>query len=675
MRKQQLPIRRNILISLLFFPLFLTAQDKASYEAQRPPELITFFKRVEAAMMNEGIDTALSLYDSLYERAEVLKDTLSMVQAKSDQGELLYMMRKTEAAKFSFLQSNQYASTLPFVEYEGYNLLRLGNIFEKKGQIDSAFIQFHKAQELLPKAVENTFPLQLNNNLGILYNDIGKGDSAAYYFLKALPFVDENDAYKIGSIYNNLGKTFSFRFNYDKAIHYFDTALAGLSLENHPNSYAITLANKAMSLQLNGQIQKAYDTIEEAHQIVKENDIDRLKMLTYSVYASVLSQMDRKEEALTIFDELEEIGIDSSSVILPEYLLTKISLFLTMDNLEEVAQLLPKAKVSIQKQNLLPYQIKYHRLKAIYLQKKGQFEQAYQSIQTHNLYKDSLFSIRQSNIINDLETQYATVQKEQRINQLELEESLQSTKISRQNWIIFLGGISLLLLGGLTFSVYNKNEKIEAQNSIIQKALKEKEILLKEIHHRVKNNLQVISSLLGIQSRKTKDAVALEALKEGRARVQTMSLIHQNLYKENHLSGIAIDDYIKKQSQSLLNTYSIHPEQVALHTDVDPLLLDVDSVVPIGLIINELMSNALKYAFPDNRKGLIQLSLKEEEKGLRLSVKDDGVGVKNMETLKNKDSFGYELIDAFTQKLNADLITESINGLSVQLLIRNYQKV
>jgi len=212
---------------------------------------------------------------------------------------------------------------------------------------------------------------------------------------------------------------------------------------------------------------------------------------------------------------------------------------------------------------------------------------------------------------------------------------------------------SLGILFTLFFRVRSKNKKINEQNSIISTALTEKEILLKEIHHRVKNNLQVISSLLSIQSRSISDVKAKEAILEGRSKVHSMSLIHQNLYQKDNLTGIQMNDYLPQLSNNLFDTYDINGDQIEIKTDVTPINLDVETVIPIGLIVNELITNCLKYAFFNGRKGTVEVKLKKQNDQLILEVLDNGIGLDIDELTKKKESFGHSLIRAFRNKLGA----------------------
>ena len=134
-------------------------------------------------------------------------------------------------------------------------------------------------------------------------------------------------------------------------------------------------------------------------------------------------------------------------------------------------------------------------------------------------------------------------------------------------------------------------------------------MLLREIHRRVKNNLQVVSSLLRLQSRHVHDQQAHEALLEGRNRVNSMALIHQYLYREEDITKISADEYIEKLATTLYKSYNISDKQIKFKANIDPIKLDVDTAIPVGLILNELITNALKHAFPNKREGILEVSL------------------------------------------------------------------
>ena len=154
-----------------------------------------------------------------------------------------------------------------------------------------------------------------------------------------------------------------------------------------------------------------------------------------------------------------------------------------------------------------------------------------------------------------------------------------------------------------------------------------------------------------------------------------MAIIHQNLYQGEHLTGIEVKPYFEKVIGGLFNSYNISPDRVEMEMDVQDMILDIDTIIPIGLIVNELVSNALKYAFPGDRKGKVLITLRENREGLLLVVADNGVGMKGQWQEADASSFGYRLIHAFREKLNASLDLRNQAGTSVELHIKSYQKV
>jgi two-component sensor histidine kinase len=229
--------------------------------------------------------------------------------------------------------------------------------------------------------------------------------------------------------------------------------------------------------------------------------------------------------------------------------------------------------------------------------------------------------------------------------------------------------ISLLFLGLLALYHYRRTK---LKNAIIEKQSRDLEILVKEIHHRVKNNLQIISSLLDIQSMTVESEQALQAIRGSKNRVQSMAIIHRFLYHENNIRGIAFGDYLENLCENLFTSYNINPDKIRLKTDIDKLNLDVDTMIPLGLIINELISNCLKYAFAEEQNGDVFISLKEKENCLHLLVRDNGKGFPS-KNIKQKQTFGLQLIGAFAQKLKAEWELYNDGGAVVSMHIKKYK--
>lgn len=295
--------------------------------------------------------------------------------------------------------------------------------------------------------------------------------------------------------------------------------------------------------------------------------------------------------------------------------------------------------------------------------------------------QDNLKAFYTNQSLVRIKTEYDIEKKDLEIKLLNSQNELKDVAIGRSQRNILFALVGLGLLGLITFLLFNslRNKKkaqkeLQEKNKLVSEALADKELLLKEIHHRVKNNLQVVSSLLGLQSEYIKDESALSAINEGRNRVRSMSLIHQNLYKEHNLKGISMKSYLDKLISGLFDTYNINEDKIKLSLTIQDLDLDVDTVVPLGLITNELVSNALKHAFKIKKEGTISVSLQEKEDILELIVSDNGDGLGTQNINEDIESFGYQMIYAFKEKLNADLDISDAHGTSVKLSISEYQK-
>jgi two-component sensor histidine kinase len=210
-----------------------------------------------------------------------------------------------------------------------------------------------------------------------------------------------------------------------------------------------------------------------------------------------------------------------------------------------------------------------------------------------------------------------------------------------------------------------ERERAEAQ---IKDSLQEKEVLLQEIHHRVKNNLQVISSLLDLQSEYMEDERSIEMLRESRNRVRSMALIHESLYHSEDLAQIDFAEYIQVLSSNLLSSYAIQAADIQLQTNVSDIALTVDTAIPCGLVINELVSNAMKYAFPEGRKGEINIDLHKDVEGpFVLVVQDNGVGFPAEADFRQTSTLGLRLVNTLVKQLRGTIELERQDGTRFEI--------
>lgn len=214
----------------------------------------------------------------------------------------------------------------------------------------------------------------------------------------------------------------------------------------------------------------------------------------------------------------------------------------------------------------------------------------------------------------------------------------------------------------ISLVAHDITEKKYTEKKIIE-SLKEKEVLLKEIHHRVKNNLQVISSILNLQSSFVNDEKTLDILEESRNRIRSMAIIHENLYQTSNFSSINFSNYLLSLTTSLITSYRIHSGVVELKTQLDSVELALDQAIPCGLLVNELITNALKYAFPGNRSGIIFLGLTEKETSIELVISDDGIGMPKEFSILNSDTLGLQLVNTLVEQLDGEIKVENSGGI------------
>ena len=205
----------------------------------------------------------------------------------------------------------------------------------------------------------------------------------------------------------------------------------------------------------------------------------------------------------------------------------------------------------------------------------------------------------------------------------------------------------------------------------LEKTLKEKDTLMKEIHHRTKNNLMVISSLLSLQSRYIKDENTQSIFKESQNRTKSMAMVHEKLYRSGDLEHLNFTEYIETLSNDLYNNYTLDKNLIKLVLDVDELTLDVEISIPLALILNELLTNSLKHAFPDGMGGKIIVELKKYDGKYKLSVSDNGIGFPEELDYHNTDTLGMLIINSLTDQIDGELKLKINNGTKFTLTFNN----
>ncbi len=309
---------------------------------------------------------------------------------------------------------------------------------------------------------------------------------------------------------------------------------------------------------------------------------------------------------------------------------------------------------------------------------RGNYPAAIDHYQTYKALNDYILGQTKSQQIASLRIKFDSDKKDQAIRLLQKESKLQIEKAQAIRNLSIAGAIMLVLLMGVIYNRYRmkkrsnqlleaKQQLIDQKNHSLELLLEEKEWMLKEIHHRVKNNLQIITSLLDSQAIFLEDRAALSAIRESQNRVHSMALIHQKLYQSEQLSVINMSDYITEIVDYLIRSYD-RQNSVQKQISVAPIRLDVTVAVPLGLIINEVVTNSLKYAFATERRGMIRVELTQFDSQMyQLLIEDDGIGLPADFDPDLSRSLGMSLIKGLSIQLDGELQISQQNGVQISL--------
>jgi two-component sensor histidine kinase len=521
------------------------------------------------------------------------------------------------------------------LEYVGNVLNARGTAYYYQGITDKAMVHFMRALEFAEKNRLLRCESQALNNIAIVHRKGGEHREALAIYRRSIA-VKQRLADKRGmaNTLSNMGVAYDRLDRPDSALASFEQAIEiyrELKDEYEVGATQIALAEVHVN---RAEHSEAAAMLEEAITTLKASPEDQFN------YAQAHLLMGR---ALT--------GLGRASEALDHLAITE-ELIATSDRAEMRAEL--------------------YRAKAEALHATGAHSEAFDALKRSHALQDSIQSEESKRSLEELRTRFDTQEKEKRIEVQGLE--LEKREQERRTFLAVMAVLAVLVAAAIILIIgrVRSNRKLQAQKRIVEQALGEKELLLREIHHRVKNNLQMVSSLLSIQGRGITDEKAKEAVNDSRLRVKSMALIHQDLYREGDITGVRMKEYVEKLMTSLVTSYAMS-ERVRTVIDVEDIALDVDTAVPIGLVLNELATNALKHAWPGQRSGKLAVKLALDADALHLVVTDDGVGKNGSVTEEGASGFGLNMVRTFATKLKAEWAISNGQGTTVDMRIRNFK--
>ncbi len=468
------------------------------------------------------------------------------------------------------------------------------------------------------------------------------------YFLEEKKKVEESDYYGQAVFYNNVGDF--------------------LRMDKSPA--AVSQYNKAKAF-----INLFLNEITKNRTEKQTNDAHLLSGIIEGNIGKSLVILDEFEAALPKLEEsiklIKEFNTGKFSSDLVENNLAIAECYLQIGDFEKATDYLGSDLIPFKTENV----IKKNQLYATFYDKTADYKNSSEYLMKNIRIADSLKKNESQLRIQQL----ATIVGEDKNNALlmlqqnrqELEKSkVDMIALDERNNLFFISLVFTLLgFAGLVYAYLKsiKNQRLIAeQKHIIENSLVEKDSLLKEIHHRVKNNLQMVSSLLSLQTKNTRSKAAIEALEEGKSRVKAMALIHQKLYQNEDLSVIEMQGYIESLINSVQSVYKKGGHNINITVDAEGVELDIDRAIPFGLILNELVSNSFKYAFPtDDENGKIYIHIRKlgEQEGF-FEYTDNGVGLPDDTEERTNSSMGIRLMNRLANqlqsKLNVDNTTDGV---------------
>lgn len=513
-----------------------------------------------------------------------------------------------------------------------------------------------------------------------LKGDLGK---SLYYSLACVKSMEEaNDLVYAPDFYEQLALAYKDLGKHDLSIELLNKAIAILKSKekmDYTNLYAfVDLLSKELV-----QIKKPKEALQEVQHIIKEYPPKKNtdKAIIYGSLAYCYNKNNQINLAETNFTEMIHLYEESNSTL--DIDLSEA--YFQFGKFYEEHKNYDKARINFQKSLNFPkgiVELSQVKEANLYLFKidsaQGNYIKAIKYFQKYKALNDSIFNEKKNRQIEELQILYGLEKKEKEFSTLKLDMDAEKQKTIQAKSTIKFGicVVVFLLVSILLFWIsyqakkknnellLNQKNEIDQKNEALQKLVNEKESLMQEIHHRVKNNLQIVMSLLNSQSSTLKNKEAFDAIQKSQHRLYAISLLHQKLYRTDIVREIEMENYINDLLNNFCDTFDM--QNINFEVDLDPLFLDEAQAVSVGLILNETITNAIKYGFQNHQNGTIFIVMKSIENfKVKLQIKDNGIGFP--EDFNAQTTLGINLITGLAQQLDGEVSFFSDNGAVVQI--------
>ncbi len=708
------------LCTFLYFTSSKAIDKTPAFESQDSSEINRLMADSWRHVQNLQLDSAEYFADFAFNKSVSCNYIIGQVNALNMMGVINFYSFKYADAATKLEEGQELAIKNSYQKGEADALYWLSYVYSVKGEYKRSIEKITEALNIYSTIKITSRIADCYSGLGYLFEKIGEPEKSPAEYTKALNILIElNDSAKIAEGYNYLGHSYYYLGDYSRAMEQYFTALAiwttlsdsiniaqaygslgsiYLTQENYKSAldYYSTQEKILIKHKNHFELAKATQNIGVTYNYLKKYN----KAKIYYLRAiSLFKQMDFKIGLANTYKNLagtylDSGEFDSAMVCAKQAMNYSVQInsqkHIANNNIQIGQILFQQGKIDLAKKNFEKAlkiskaisDLEIEKMATLFLAKiyeiKGSYRKALESKNRHYELVDSLENRENLKKLTQLELRYEFDKEKQ---QLELRRAKETAILEAnikqayllRNFLIIGAILLLFVIGLIAYALVQKRksnrilnkkkDEIEHKNSLLASALTEKESLLKEIHHRVKNNLQIVSSLLNIQTEYSNDSKIIGAVHESQSRVKAMALIHQLLYQEESFTRINFQNYLEQLTKILENIFKQEGFNVITKIRAEEIALDIDTSIPLGLIVTELVSNAYKYAFNDSKQGYIEVGLTGKgETQYELFVRDNGSGLPIDFKLENSKSMGLKLVKLLSDQIDGELSFQNEDG-------------
>lgn len=645
-----------------------------------PDTALTYYQKA-LAIAREKKSAAMQI-KCLDKTGTILSDQEQYEKAKASFDEALRIARQSgnkkgiasslESIGFLCLNQHNYNEALNYFKEQEknetgdssalascYNNIGLASF--QKGDFVTSIRYYRNAYLIKSKLGESWAAATTQLNLGISYKEQGVYDLAFANMLQAaVAFEKAGPSIELASCYSSIGNAFLELDSTEDALTYHFKALHIRKELDYSAGVAQSLTNLGSVYKVQGKYDLALKFLFQSLEIKKQLGDKMKQASSMSLIGEVYFLQKNYTEAEYYFQQSLALQRETED---PKGIATSLNnfgkLYLDWGKYEQAIICLDESRViarNIGAKNVL---LKNYETTISVLRRKGKTEEALYFYDDYLALKDTVLNEQKNKAITELQIKYETEKKEQEISLLNAKEKASAAIVDRQHfqiYALYAGAALLLLIALLLFNAYRLRRKAHQQSQII---IAQKQTMMSELHHRIKNNLQVLSSILELQQDRTNDPATQELLKAVENRLNAMLLIHKDLYGDKIDGKVNMGKYIRTLTEHLFSAYGFAVGSIRLNFSADELLVDADTALSLGFICNEIISNTMKHAFQHTPNPELSVQITNEQEQCRLLIADNGCGFSAVPDIEKTHSFGLRLIRLFATDIHAELNFES----------------